>query len=385
LRAARERARTDVAKVALHSRTREGECMNPTGVANQKDKKTDPVQQIRDLVAVAASLVGVIYVSGVLVLGLRLWFEGLPPFAAVGSIPRETAISIGVVDVFAPAALLGAVFLVWITTFVKGPKPHYLRFNEAKGHRVRLAGAMFLGTLLIALPGCAALRLAYDGWRNPRAAAVGAAIVGGLTMVAYVHLRARIRGRKDRESPESETKRWKSTRSMLLRAGLFAGATVPMIVPVAAAVRLTEGRVCFRPTDSAVSQPFNGLFVTQTDNRIYVGDSDDVQTRRLHAFPSDVVAQVSVGAIASGSTCQLSAASADVAGKDVRDGSLSGNDVDNGSLDGRDVADGSLTRKDLANGSITGREIRDGTLRASDFAPGVLPSDEPEHDWRRDP
>jgi hypothetical protein len=213
------------------------------------------VQQIRDVVALRASLVGLIYVSGVLIVGLRLAFERLPPFAAVGSIPKETAITIGLVQVFAPAVLLtaapGFVFSLWT----------------------------------------------YDGLQGSHWTLIAPIVIGWFVTALYVHLRARIRERGDSET-------WKSQSSMLLRAGLFALATVPMIITVASAVRLPTARVCFKPNAAWQSHPTTGLFVTQTDNRIYIGDLGE-GARRLHALSSSIVAQVSVGENAAATPCRL--------------------------------------------------------------------------------
>ncbi|MGH2946832.1 MAG: hypothetical protein ACRDPC_11325 [Solirubrobacteraceae bacterium] len=343
------------------------------------NEQTTPgaVQQIRDLVALGASLVGLIYVSGVLIVGLRLWFERLPPFAAVGSIPKETAITIGLVQVFAPAILLGAAFLVWITTRILDPKSHYVRFNEAHGRdRLRLVGTIVAGAFLTAAPGLAVSIATYDGLQTSHVALVAPVVIGALVTAGYVHLRARIRERGD--------DMWTSQSSMFLRAGLFAVATVPMIITVDAAIRLPEARVCFRPADAAQASPMTGIFVTQTDNRVYVGDSHR-GPRRLHAIPSDVVAQVSVGTETSTTPCRLFATPAELTGQDVRDGSLSTNDVHDGSLGGQDIANASVTGRDLVDGSVTGRDIRDGSLHGSDFAPGILPTSDMKHGWTHDP
>jgi hypothetical protein len=256
------------------------------------------VQQIRDVVALGASLVGLIYVSGVLIVGLRLSFERLPPFAAVGSIPKETAITIGLVQVFAPAVLLGAGFLAWITTRILAPKPHYKRINETHGRdRWWLVATIFAGGLLTAAPGFVFSLWTYDGLQGSHWTLIAPIVIGWFVTALYVHLRARIRERGDSET-------WKSQSSMLLRAGLFALATVPMIITVASAVRLPTARVCFKPNAAWQSHPTTGLFVTQTDNRIYIGDLGD-GARRLHALSSSIVAQVSVGENAAATPCRL--------------------------------------------------------------------------------
>jgi hypothetical protein len=60
-----------------------------------------------------------------------------------------------------------------------------------------------------------------------------------------------------------------------------------------------------------------------------------------------------------------------VTGADIKNGSLTGADVKDGSLSGADVKDGSLSGADVQNASLTGADIADGSVTALDLSTGA--------------
>ncbi len=66
-------------------------------------------------------------------------------------------------------------------------------------------------------------------------------------------------------------------------------------------------------------------------------------------------------------------AAVEIAGRDVKNGSLTSADVKNGSLTGRDVKNRSLTAVDVKNQSLTSSDVKDGALSSRDLREGTLP------------
>jgi hypothetical protein len=71
-------------------------------------EQAEPLQWLKSSLGLLAGTAAVIYVTGGLVLALRLAFEDIPSLDVVSGLPREFLFSIGVTQVVAPAVLVGA-------------------------------------------------------------------------------------------------------------------------------------------------------------------------------------------------------------------------------------------------------------------------------------
>jgi hypothetical protein len=77
---------------------------------------TAPWTQLSGILAAIAGLAGLIYVTGGVVLTLRLYFDGLPPVAVVGQLPRDFLFAVGASQVVIPALGLGVAHAIYSNT-----------------------------------------------------------------------------------------------------------------------------------------------------------------------------------------------------------------------------------------------------------------------------
>jgi len=236
------------------------------------------IDELKDVVAWVGVVLGLVYFSGALILGLRLQFGRLDALAVVGSLPRESAIAIGVTEVILPALALGIVWVAW--SFHRGhedaPSWHANEPQWASRHRSEIA----VGAALVTIPGVVRSLFGYGlSWAHWTV--VIAVLVGVLTMMLYVYLRARIAEKWGRG-------RWNEPRPVLLRGALVAGVAVPTLVAFWAAVPLASGRLCL--DDGKAVRPWTGVYVGQTPDHVYVGLEGE-----LYSFREDVVREVIVG------------------------------------------------------------------------------------------
>jgi hypothetical protein len=96
-------------------------------------------------------------------------------------------------------------------------------------------------------------------------------------------------------------KQWNSTRAALTLAGVYAAAALPAMVLAAAAVPLTEAKVC--TTDNYEE---HGTLVGETTDRIYLGErSWRPDHHRIAEVPMAKLEELFIGSDAKEATCEF--------------------------------------------------------------------------------
>jgi hypothetical protein len=124
----------------------------------------DSLGWLRASLGLLAGTAAVIYVTGGVVLALRLAFEGLPSLDVVSELPREFLFSIGATQVVAPAALVGATLgLIELGQSDNRLEFSHLRWSQvAHCRRLRNAYLLFWSSMPVVLLTPAIVRVVSD-------------------------------------------------------------------------------------------------------------------------------------------------------------------------------------------------------------------------------
>jgi hypothetical protein len=241
-----------------------------------------------------AGFVALVYVTGGVVMALRLAFKNLPWDNVVSQLPREFLISIGLGQVLIPALLVGGLygfFRLLRTDRAKPPELHRLR--DAGARRGAVGGYARTLAVLSIPPALIFIRGAWRGDLGLEVLPVIALTVILLAAVAGVvhETRAIILAR------ERSIHRWNSLRTVVAVAALYAAATIPSMMIAAAGLPLTEAKVC--TTNNSTE---SGYFVGQTSDRVYLGEKG--KARRIAVIPMAQVEELFIGSDADGALCE---------------------------------------------------------------------------------
>ncbi len=250
-----------------------------------------------------AALAAVIYATGAVVLALRLAFEQLPWDNVVSQLPREFVLSIGTGQVLLPALALGALYGLYRLVRddrKKAPKAYRLR-DGGFGGSWRGKGVVIVRYLitwvLMLVPLTLVLIARGDVTPSDLHWGLGIAIVVVVVLAAM----AAQEGRAIVIRRNSAAKQWNSTRAALTLAGVYAAAALPAMVLAAAAVPLTEAKLC--TTDNYEE---HGTLVGETSDRIYLGErSWHPAHHRIAVFPLAKVEELFIGSDAREATCEF--------------------------------------------------------------------------------
>jgi hypothetical protein len=234
-------------------------------------------------------LVALIYVGGAAIMALRLAFNKLPNATAVASrLAREVLISIGLMWIVGPAVVIFIVYFLW----------HYTTGAPLAAGEIAVSWRnAVIGGAILTLPG---LLWAYflSDYRGPVLLwSLLAFVISTLVVRTALALRKVLIS-----APPFDPGRQQFRLSLALGV-VWAFTAIPGFVILGAAIKFQPVKVC--AANGQIQK--SGLFVGETDDRIYLGETepDAAGDRRLLTIPFDKVDQVFVGAGSVGSICDV--------------------------------------------------------------------------------
>lgn len=253
------------------------------------------LQTVTQLAGLFAGLIGLVYMTGSVVLSMRLAEEHLPWTTVVSQLPREFVLSIGAGQVLLPSVLVGTLYgLYRILRDDRPQTPRLARLRDGRKHPGNLLGHYVLTWAVLSIPLGAVLllRLTHsDGEPQTERVVFG---LGLLLLAALgVHeVRAVATGHFNRHWS------WDRTRSTVVMAGIYVAAAVPAMVLAAAAVPLSDAKIC--TTDSFEEA---GALVGESNQFVYLGEARD-EDRRLVVLPRSKVEEMFIGPEAEYAACE---------------------------------------------------------------------------------
>jgi hypothetical protein len=261
-----------------------------------------------------AGLATLVYLTGGLVLALRLAFEDLPWEAVISQLPREFLISVGVTTVVMPILGSASVYTGWrLHKGTDSPLPD-ARLPTDVCMRTHIAWHTLWVSLLVVAPGVL-FELFKDGLRFRLALwGMAAWLITYFWIYGMLWLRAGFARQHRDPGPPARTKpSWYGARAIAVMSALYAAFLLPGAIVLGATLRLTDSRVC-----AVGGGKVDGVLVGETEQRIYVGEErrGGREDRHIVAIPFDHVAEVIVGNDAHETRCDPSvpAGSTDSAG-----------------------------------------------------------------------
>lgn len=251
------------------------------------------LQLVARVVGLLAGTATLIYLTGGVVMALRLVFKDLGWYNVVSQLPREFLISIGLGQVLLPALLVGALYgLFRLLRTDRASPPALHRFREAGARRGAFAGYARTLAVLVIPPVVILIRRVLGGDLGPKTLLVIAVAVALLAIVAVaVHeVRAIVL--------DGGAHRWNSLRTVVAVAALYTAAVIPSMMIAAAGVPLTGAKVC--TTDNFAE---SGYFVGQTSDQVYLGERG--KRRRIAVVPMTKVEELFIGGEADGALCEI--------------------------------------------------------------------------------
>jgi hypothetical protein len=247
------------------------------------------------MAALLAGVAAVVYVTGAIVLSLRLEFEHLPWTNVVSQLPRELVISIGAGQVLLPALLVGALYGLY-RVICEGPT------EPPKVHRLRdgflpalPAYAVTLLALVVPVGAVLLLRKIF-GHFDPHTGRIIGLCLGVLLAapiaVAVQEIRALVIDRRSMA-------KWSNFRVGATMAGFYSAMAIPAIVAAAAAIPLSEAKVC-----TTANYAVEGTLVGEASDRVYVGEQG-LTPRRIVVFPLSKVGKMFIGEKAATESCAV--------------------------------------------------------------------------------
>lgn len=268
----------------------------------------DPASERKSLLQLAteiaglfAALAGVLYVTGAAVLIFRLAFKGLPWTNVVSHLPREFMLSIGIGQVFLPALGVGAVYALYrLLRKDRRRAPPSFRLRDGRGARWDVLWRCAVIALLISLPLLTIVATNDEISFDEMGTGLIVVVVGIVLAAAPVatEVRAIVIRRFARLGE------WDTLRAAASMAGVYAAIALPATLLGAAAVPLTEAKVC-----AAKGYSEWGFLVGESSDRVYLGEKPkgpgDEGQRRIAVFPLANVEEIFFGGDAHRASCDF--------------------------------------------------------------------------------
>jgi hypothetical protein len=272
------------------------------------DETPSPLTRVTQLFGLFAGATVLVYITGGIVLALRLGFENLPFEAVVGQLPREFLISQGLTTVVLPALTVAAVYATYRLIRQEPREPESIRlsgthypgrgwgslrdFVRGESRFLKLAAWISLGLLAPAV----GYELYKDGLRWGLLYFLIAFALTFVNTIAMLQIRAFL---IDRYFKVHDPASWSNVRVVAAMAGVFAGALVPPAIAFGATLPLLDAQVC-----RVTGPPENGSLIGETSDKVYIGQGEETEgNRNLVVVPYSEISEVFAGGKAQDRKC----------------------------------------------------------------------------------
>jgi hypothetical protein len=261
-------------------------------------RSNDWLQHATLIVGLFAGLATLVYLTGGVVMALRLRFVDLPWANVVSQLPREFLISIGAGQVLFPALLVGALYgLFRLLRADRAKPPELCRWRAGPAGRAAALGgyARTLAAMASPLAVILILRLVLRDDHDVGTwwvVALGLLVLAGFAISVHEARAAVILSR------HRAFRRWNSVTAIVAIAAIYSAAAVPAMMAAAASVSLTSAKVCDVDNFSE-----HGFLVGETSDRVYLGEEG--HRRRIAVLPMTKVAEIFIGEDAAKAHCEI--------------------------------------------------------------------------------
>jgi hypothetical protein len=230
--------------------------------AQPGDQENRTLKAVASLIGVVGATAGLIYATGGLVLGLRLFVHHFEYGPVVGQLPRQFLLSFGLSEVVLPALAVAGLYAVWrlLRGYAKTPRVWSRRWAEQSWRWERAVSvglALILAVTLVAP--AAYLTARKPDWRFwvPLVVGFAVAIVFSIVLLELRALLGHDIGAKRRS-------RLAATVLMTVIVGVWS---MPGFILLWADIALPSALLC-----PVTGRPYTGVLIGETSDRTYVGE-----------------------------------------------------------------------------------------------------------------
>lgn len=278
------------------------------------DQSSGPLARVTQVFTLFAGAAVIVYITGGVVLALRLGFDNLPYSAVVGQLPREFLISQGLGLVVLPVAAGAALYVVYRVIGQEPRRPTLVPLSSSVGLSRRLtwgyvksvAKDMWRGRKLLSIAAVVSAVLILPAliheiikqpeWRWGLAYFMLAYFITFISTTAILQIRALLVQRHFKW--EEDRGSWSSARLIAAMTALYAAAILPGAIAFGATVPLLNAKVC------RTSGALEGSLIGETSDKLYLGLGDAKQNdRQIVVIPYDQVRQLYAGGDAKETAC----------------------------------------------------------------------------------
>jgi hypothetical protein len=260
------------------------------------------LQVATEVAGLFAGLAALVYATGAVVMGLRLAFKGLPWNNVVSQLPREFMLAIGAGQVLLPALMIGLVYGLWRLIKANRSKPP--RTVSLRGDGWAARGIMLRRYAIAALLMITPLVLIISFRDDVSFGDLSPVLILGIVIIVVFSAAAIQEGRAMVIKRFQDPDQWNGVVPIAAMAGVYAAATLPAGLLGAAAIPLTEAKLC------TTERYFEtGYLVGESSDRVYLGEKPkgkyDEGQRRILVVPIGKVDELFFGGEARKAHCEF--------------------------------------------------------------------------------
>jgi len=260
------------------------------------------LQTVTQVAGLFAGLATIVYLTGAVVLALRLMFAHLPWGDVVSQLPREFILSTGAGQVLLPSLLVGALYgLFRILRDNRSKAPVVSRWRSGWGKRWEVVSSYLLTSFVMMIPleTILILRHASSGYKPQLERILAGYVLLLLAAVACHEVRA-VAARHYKKR-----KRWNSLKAAAVMAGIYSTAAIIPMMVAASGIGFTSAKVC-----KVGGGERSGVLVGESADHVYLGENESGQGRhRIAVYPLTKVEELFIGDGASAISCEFAGAS----------------------------------------------------------------------------
>jgi hypothetical protein len=261
-------------------------------MADGESQGSDLVKAVGQVVGLLAGAVGLVYLVGGAVFTVRLFIVDLPSLTIVPQLSRELLVSVGLAQVVLPGIAIAALYAVVRALLGATPPPKRLvtQWSQPSPRGwIELGAASAVPALAITAFGAYQVPQVQREWDLVWLLPV-ALLLSMLIVLVALRLRASL--------AIAYRDRWNERRPLLLMALVVWLGVVPACLVFAATFPLLPARVC----TTSGAEP-TGLFIGETNQRIYIGESTGPK-RDVISLPLTQVKATFIGGNADSASCR---------------------------------------------------------------------------------
>ncbi len=230
---------------------------------NAQPSENSGLKAAAALLGIVGATAGLVYATGGIVLGLRLFVHHFSYGPVIGQLPRQFLLSFGLSEVILPALAVAGLYAAWrlLRGYVTTPKgwSHRWAAQSSNGERRRSVGLVLALALILVAPAAVFTAVHWD-WRRCIPLVVGF-VVAVVISAVMLELRALL----GKVADEGKRSKLAATALMVVIVAIWS---MPGFVLLWGNIDLPAALLC-----STTGRSYAGVLIGETSDRTYIGEN----------------------------------------------------------------------------------------------------------------